>query len=170
MIFIHILMFLNFIFFLIFLDSYFKFSCWLHGTPYTILGPFFLPVGLSRPWWYNYSSNSFYPMTWCKKSSLPSHHGGQNAFQATQQPTWILLNMMYSQKAHGAPNMTILFSGPSLHSSTTWEEILLCHLSQPQNPVPLSCRPTSLSLFPQHIFPISTGPNLSALWFSIEEL
>jgi hypothetical protein len=25
-------------------------------------------------------------------------------------------------------------------------------------------------LFPQHIFPISTGPNLSALWFSIEEL
>ncbi len=93
------------------------------------------------------------------KSSHLGHHGSWNTFQAvTQQPTGIWPIVMYSQKAHSPPNMTILFWGSLLHSSTRWEEFLSCHLLQPDIPIPLPCQPSSLSLFQQIIFSFLQEP------------
>jgi hypothetical protein len=114
-------------------------------------------------------ANSFSSITCHQKSSHLSHHDGWNT-AVTQQSTGIWPIAMNSQKEHSAPDTTILFSGSSLHSSTRWEEILLLHLSQPKNPSPLTCWPSSLSLLQQNIFPISTGANLLAQYISHEEL
>ncbi len=72
----------------------------------------FCPLYLSRPGATMIVQIHFF--THRQKSCHLHHHGGRNTFQAvTQQPTGIWPVAMYSQKAYGAPDMTIPFSGSS---------------------------------------------------------